>query len=420
MREMSDRYLAQIEVHRDAMESDQKVAGIDRPALSAIKQLRDDFVVFTEQKAEEKLALAESDFANRRTTILIFVSLALVAIVAVVGFIVRQIMRQLGGDPLEVTRIVNVMSSGDFSNHPHTPPVEGSLLSCAYHMQETLRAMIAEIRSQSEQVGDMAHSLAGSANQIARNVNHESDAVSGMAAAIEELSASTVHINERGENAMNIADQTRNSAVQGAQVVNMTVQGLLEIARETESASGEVSRLGQDASRISDVVKVIKEIADQTNLLALNAAIEAARAGEQGRGFAVVADEVRKLAERTGVATNEINSMSSHIGEVAEHALAGMDKVVTTTRQGGANAETAQDSILRIQSSFGDVSNVIGDIAAALGQQNAAASDLAKRTERISQMAEEHASSAKHLLELAQKLDGKSGTMRSAIQQFRI
>ncbi len=418
---MADKYLAQIDAHRgDAIESDSKVTGIDREVIAGVKALRDDFVAFTDQKAEEKLQIAEDDYAHRRTIVVIWVLVSLSLSFALATVIIRQIMRQLGGDPREVANVVNVMAEGDFSRTPRQQPPAGSLLANAYHMQSKLRDMIADVKGQANHVGDMAHSLAASATQIAENVNHESDAVSGMAAAIEELSVSTTHISDQGSNAKQIANSSRDSAQEGAKVVNMTVSGLLEIAREIESASGEVSRLGEDASRISDVVKVIKEIADQTNLLALNAAIEAARAGEQGRGFAVVADEVRKLAERTAGATSEISEMSSKIGDVASHALTGMDKVVQTTRQGVGNAETAQGSISHIQSSFGEVAGVIDDIAVALEEQNSAAAELAKSTERVSQMSEENAGAARNLLGLAQDLERKASEVRQAVEVFRI
>lgn len=154
--------------------------------------------------------------------------------------------------------------------------------------------------------------------------------------------------------------------------------------------------------------------------MALNAAIEAARAGEQGRGFAVVADEVRKLAERTAGATSEINEMSSKIGQVAGHALSGMDKVVKTTQQGVGDAETAQTSIKNIQTNFGEVSGVIDDIAVALGEQNAAATELAKSTERVSQMSEENSGSAQNLLKLANDLEAKAREVRNSVEVFRV
>jgi methyl-accepting chemotaxis protein len=335
-------------------------------------------------------------------------------------YISRDVLHQLGGDPTEVTAVVNTMATGDFSQQPGTKPEAGSLLASAYQMQAGLRGMIVGVKQQSMQVGDMAHSLAASANQIASNVNNESDAVSSMAAAIEELSVSTTHISDRGGNAKRIADSSRNNAEAGAKVVNKTVSGLLETAQEIKTASGEVSRLGEDASRISEVVKVIKEIADQTNLLALNAAIEAARAGEQGRGFAVVADEVRKLAERTAGATTEINQMSGKIGEVANNALSGMDKVVKTTQQGVSDAESAQASIRQIQSSFGEVAGVIDDIASALAEQTAASTELARSTERVSQMSEENSGAAQSLLSLANDLESKAREVREAVGKFKV
>ncbi|MBU1426932.1 MAG: methyl-accepting chemotaxis protein [Gammaproteobacteria bacterium] len=341
----------------------------------------------------------------------IFVSLMLLG---------RSIVKTIGGDPNEVAAVVNTMSAGDFSQLPKNDPQPDSLLANSYQMQTRLRDMIAAVKNQASEVGDMAHSLATSADQIADNVNRESDAVSSMAAAIEELSVSTTHISDQGENAKRISNDSRNNAEEGAKVVNKTVTGLLETAREIEAASGEVSRLGEDASRISDVVNVIKEIADQTNLLALNAAIEAARAGEQGRGFAVVADEVRKLAERTATATSEINQMSAKIGDVANNALSGMDKVVKTTRQGVGDAETAQISIKNIQTGFGKVGSVIDEIAPALAEQNIAATELAKSTERISQMSEENAGAARSLQDFAKELEGKAGEMRQAVEIFKV
>ena len=376
-----------------------------------------------EMEARDAGKLHEESEASFKTMRMVSIALLLagVALGSVMGFaIIRSVLRQLGGDPKEVAGVVSIMASGNFSMQPDCLPATGSLLANTYAMQQQLRGMIATVKEQANQVGDMARNLAVSAKQIAVNVNHESDAVSSMAAAIEELSVSTTHISDQGASARRIANDSRSNAEQGAQVVNKTVTGLLATAHEIENASAEVSRLGEDASRISDVVNTIKEIADQTNLLALNAAIEAARAGEQGRGFAVVADEVRKLAERTANATSEINQMSAKIGEVASHALGGMGKVVETTREGVTDAETAQSSIGGIQKSFGEVAKMIDDISVSLAEQNVAANDLAKSTERVAAMSEENAGAAQSLLELANALEGKAAQVKGAVEVFRV
>jgi len=419
-KKMSDKYLAQIDAHLNAIDSDTKVKGIDRALFRQIQELRNGFVKAVEKRGEDEVVLVDEHFKARRNTLAVVAILSVVLLFAMSTFVVRSVAKQLGGDPLDVLEIVEKMAAGNLLVHLSKKPDGDSVLGHVCSMQASMRDMIAKVKERSIHVGDMAHALAASAQQIAVNVNHESESVSSMAASIEQLSVSTTSISEQGNNAGAIASHSRNNAEEGSQIINKTVSGLLITAQEIEGASSEVSRLGDDASRISDIVKVIREIADQTNLLALNAAIEAARAGEQGRGFAVVADEVRKLAERTANATNEINLMSTKIGEVASHALSGMDKVVKTTRQGVSDAESAQISISNIQQSFTEVANVINEISVSLAEQNSAATSLASNTERVASMSEENAVSAQELLSLASDLEAKAQEVRQLVEVFRV
>jgi methyl-accepting chemotaxis protein len=417
---MSDKYLAQIKVHVSTAESDAKVKGIDRAVFRQLQELRGNFVKAVEKKGLDNVIAIDQQYNIRLKIIGGVALLAIVLLLAISSLFVRSVARQLGGDPQDVLAVVANMASGNLLSEPNKMPADDSVLAHVYAMQNSIRNMISQVKDRSIHVGDMARSLAASAQQIAANVNTESSAVSSMAAAIEQLSVSTEQISEQGNNAGQIASQSRSNAEDGSHIINKTVSGLLATAQEIEGASAEVSRLGDDASRISDIVKVIREIADQTNLLALNAAIEAARAGEQGRGFAVVADEVRKLAERTANATNEINQMSSKIGDVAGNALAGMDKVVQTTRQGVTDAEFAQTSIANIQQSFTDVANVIHEISSSLSEQNSAANDLAHNTEKVASMSEENAVAAQQLLGLANDLQAKAQEVRQSVEIFRV
>jgi methyl-accepting chemotaxis protein len=398
-----------------ASEQDKAIGSAEKPLLAAVTKLRD--------TTQQEFNLASSQFNElQQFAMLITLTIQLLAMICAIflsWLLGRSVMGQLGADPRDVAQVIRIMAEGDFSAQL-SQATPGSLLAHAHEMQARLREMITAVKSQADQVSGTAAELALAARQITANVNSESDAVSGMAAAIEELSVSSTHMSDQGNNAKKIAERSRANAEQGARVVSSTMAGLLESAQQIEASSVDVSRLGGDATRINDIVRVIKDIADQTNLLALNAAIEAARAGEQGRGFAVVADEVRKLAERTSQATAEINQMSAKISEVASQALLGMAKVVQTTRHGVADAQAAQSSIASIQQGFGEVTHTIDEISGALAEQDAAATELAKRTELIAQMSEENSSAARNLLDLATELEQKAMHVRGTVEIFRI
>lgn len=419
-KKVSDKFLTQIDAHVDAADSDSKVLNIEKSLFRQIQMLRNDFGKAVEKKGAEDVALIDQQYYARRNVIAAVALASILLLVAVSSLFVGSVARQLGGDPQEVLSVVKTMSAGNLLLQPTKPPVADSLLAHAHSMQFSMREMITKVKERSIHLSDMARDLATSSEQIVANVSHESAAMSSMASSIEQLSVSTGHISEQGSSAKQIAFNSRNNAEEGAQIITKTVSGLLATANEIEAASAEVSRLGDDASRISEVVNVIKDIADQTNLLALNAAIEAARAGEQGRGFAVVADEVRKLAERAANATHEIKQMSAQIGEVAGRALSGMDRVIQTTRQGVSDAESAQMSIANIQRSFAEVTNVIDEISILLAEQNSAATDLAKNTERVASMSEENTNAAHKLLDLANDLETKAKEVRQSVEVFTV
>lgn len=419
-KKVSDKFLAQIKIHVNAADSDSKVMGIEKALFRQIQELRNSFGKAVDKKGIDTVELIDQQFKARRNVIVVVALISIVLLIFTSTLFVRSVAQQLGGDPQEVLNIVKTMSSGNLLLQPTKTPVTDSLLAHAYFMQSSMRDMIAQVKERSINLSDMARTLATSSQQIVANVNHESEAVSSMAASIEQLSVSTSHISEQGNNAKQIANHSRNNAEESAQVINKTVSGLLATSQEIEGASSEVSCLGDDALRIGEVVNVIKDIADQTNLLALNAAIEAARAGEQGRGFAVVADEVRKLAARAANATNEINQMSVKIGVVAGRALGGMDKVINTTRQGVSDAESAQTSIASIQKGFVEVANVIDQIAISLAEQNYAATNLAQNTARVASMSQENTNAAQKLLDLANELEAKAQEVRQSVEIFSV
>lgn len=396
-------------------DQDKGIKGADKPIAVAAAKLN--------EITGREFSMASGQFgALQQSTLRIALIMGIIAIVCAAAFalfLTRSLMRQLGGDPAEVARVIGVMAAGDFSAQS-IRAADGSLLANAQDMQSRLRDMIATVKMQAGQVGGMAEQLAAAAAHITENVNHESDAVSGMAAAIEEMSVSSAHISDQGSNAKQIADHSRANSEQGAQVVNKTVTGLLEVAQQIEAASAEVSRLGGDASRISDVVKVIKEIADQTNLLALNAAIEAARAGEQGRGFAVVADEVRKLAERTAKSTLEISSMIEKTHGGIHGALHSLQTGVERVNAGVAKASQAGDAVTQINSGAQMLVGTVNDISAAIKEQSEASNEISRHVEKIAQMAEENHAAVDETAKTAHQLEKLATDLHETVGRFKV
>lgn len=418
---VAQQYLTVMEAFESGtVEADHKVKGIDRKINQEIKSIREDFVKFTESKIQEKESMATEGYEWLRLILvgMILGAMGLFSILSIT--IIKNVRRLLGGDPMEVSDLVRVMATGDFTSIHQGVLLEGSVLQNAYAMQSRLGEMMVSVKDGASEVSSMAQELLKAADVINNNVEKESDSVTNMAAAIEELSVSTTHINDRGSHAHQIAEESREITRKGASIITNTIKTLIATASDIECASKDVSRLGEDATKISEMVKVVKDIADQTNLLALNAAIEAARAGEQGRGFAVVADEVRKLAERTGAATDAINKMSVEIGEVAHHALGGMGMVVNTAKKGVNEAIAAQESMELIQKSFERVSGIIDDIGGSLSEQDSATKDLAQSTERISIMSEENALSAKGLVTLAESLEYRAEAVQKTVSVFKV
>jgi methyl-accepting chemotaxis protein len=241
-----------------------------------------------------------------------------------------------------------------------------------------------------------------------------------MAAAVEEMTVSIDQVSEHAREAQSISQSSSELSTRGSDVILKVVEDMRGIAETVHESSAIIEGLGKQSDQIYSIVQAIKEIADQTNLLALNAAIEAARAGEQGRGFAVVADEVRKLAERTTRSTEEIAAMIQKIQGGTKQAVASMEVGVERVNQGVSLAGQAGDAIRQIQSGAQRVGVAVTDISAALKEQSIASSEIARHVEQVAQMSDENhtatqdnAQSALHLEELAMSLQG-------AVERFKV
>jgi len=206
----------------------------------------------------------------------------------------------------------------------------------------------------------------------------------------------------------------------GNQVVGSVVQGIEKVAKTVSESAASISDLGQRSTQIGQILSVIKDIADQTNLLALNAAIEAARAGEQGRGFAVVADEVRKLAERTTSATAEISTMVGAIQNDTQQAVATMRQSSDDVRDGVALANEAGNALKDINHSVEQVVGMIGHIADSTRTQSEASESLTATVEEIARMAEENRHAIEQAVSASREMTNRSKGLQGIISRFQL
>ncbi len=282
-----------------------------------------------------------------------------------------------------------------------------------------MRGTLVELAADSAKVGQAAADLATNASQSASAAGDTSESTSAMAAAVEQMTVSINHVGENSREALALASRAGELSTQGGRVIQKAVEEIDLIAQTVRDVSGTIGQLGNHSERISGVIKVIKDVADQTNLLALNAAIEAARAGEAGRGFAVVADEVRKLAERTAQATGEISQMIVEIQSSARNAVGTMDSAVEQVDAGVKLAAEAGEAIVEIREGANRVVGVVTSISDSISEQASASNAIAEQVERVAQAAEENSATARHASESAGMLESLARDMTDSVKRYR-
>lgn len=294
------------------------------------------------------------------------------------------------------------------------------LLRALALMQTQLHQLLSQIRHAAAELSTASATVASTTEQLTASAHEQSRSSASIAASVEELSVSIESVSANSAQARTIANQSGEQARQSGQVINDTVLSMTRIADVVLATSGQVEQLGKSSEQISNIVNVIRSIADQTNLLALNAAIEAARAGEQGRGFAVVADEVRMLAQRTGQATNEISAMIGTMVSSTNQAVAQMSAGVTQVNQGTELAGAAGRAIEEIQQNFQQVVQVVETISLSLQEQNAASNEVAGHIERIASMSAQNSEATAHSSVVAHDLKTLSVELNQAVARFTL
>jgi len=370
------------------------------------------------EQAKHSFEAAERTYSNDLMIFGLLTVIGLFGVLAQAIFTIGHIKRALDG----ACKAADSIASGDLTK-PLPPPGEdeiGELMAKIGVMRNTLHELIASITQNMKGLNQSAGELAGSAKSSARTTEMQAEAASSMAASVEQLSVSIDQVEEHAGEARSVTQAASVQSSEGGRIIHDAAAEMKHIAEAVNSTAGTIKELEGYSDQISSIVQVIKDIADQTNLLALNAAIEAARAGEQGRGFAVVADEVRKLAERTGNSTQEIGAMIGKIQQGTQRAVQEMEAGVRRVGDGVDLAHKAGDSVTGIRDSAQRTTQAVDDITLALKEQAVAARDIAQKVERIAQGSEENSAAVAQTAVSAQRLEQLAGELNKLASRFRV
>ena len=331
----------------------------------------------------------------------------------------RRIIAALGGEPAVASEVVKQVAAGDLSVEiPVANTDSTSLLAAMKVMQSNLQKLLGEIQTDADMVASAAKKMTIAAEDVAWSSNQQSASSLEIAAAMEQSTVSINLMSDSANRAQTISGDSELLMNETSGVVSEAVNRIAKIATVVEQASQTVRTLGQESENVSKIVLVIKEVADQTNLLALNAAIEAARAGEQGRGFAVVADEVRKLAERTTQSTQEITTMISSMQSSARDAVTCIEDAVANVNEGVILTKRVGESVSRLGASSHEVKEVIIDVSSALREQNAASNEIARNVEQIAQTIERNSGAVGEVAKAATELQQLANSLTDSARHF--
>ncbi|MFQ1976101.1 methyl-accepting chemotaxis protein [Aeromonas veronii] len=346
-------------------------------------------------------------------------ALTLLFVVIVAWLLIRQIRNPVM-TLLEQTRQVaagNLTSQLDMKQFSHDEL--GKLAQGFNEMQSNLRMLVNEVSGSVVQLGAAAEEISAVAQQSANNMGAQQHELNQLATAMNEMQATVQEVARNTNDAASAATSASDTAAQGSETVNDSIGRIEKVATAIEETALVIRQLGDDSRNIGMVLEVIQGIAEQTNLLALNAAIEAARAGEQGRGFAVVADEVRTLAKRTQDSTSQINQIISELQQRANEAGVTMQQSQDMMSETVHTAREAGASIAEISSSVNSISHMNIQIATATEEQGAVSEELNRNVVNISNASEEVATGAKQMAQACNDLNLLATQLQEVVRKFR-
>lgn len=322
----------------------------------------------------------------------------------------------------EASTVLNVMAHGDFTqrmNGEYAGDYQ-KIKDNVNTLKDSMNNLIGKVAESTSELSNAASEISSSTEQMAAGANEQSAQTADVSSSVEEMLRTILENTQSATRAASSAEEAGSKAKEGGEVVVETIEGINRVAEVVIRSAKTIKDLGKSSDQIGEIVQVIDEIADQTNLLALNAAIEAARAGEQGRGFAVVADEVRKLAERTTKATKEIATMIKQIQKETSEAVVAIQQGTDEVEKGKSLANKAGQALKEIIVHSQQLTDIITQLAASSEQQTAAGDQIAVNIESINKVTQQSADGTHQISRSAEDLYNLTGNLQELVNQFKL
>lgn len=409
--------MAQAYVEQGPSAGNKMMGEFDKVAANLAQQV-DPSLAAIRENSDRLLQQQVRDVAGLRNTVLVSL-LVMIGLAATTFFIMISAIRMLPRVVVELQHIAD----GDLSERAcikHNGDEIGALCNGLENMKERLRGVMSLISSTSSQLAGAAEQMTAVSEQTLQAINRQQGEINQVATAMAEMSATAHEVAENATHTSESAREADDEAQRGQGVVRQSVSGIHNLAQNVLQASEVIHRLDQDSEQIGSILDVIRGIAEQTNLLALNAAIEAARAGEQGRGFAVVADEVRTLAQRTQKSTQEIQGMIEQLQKGARDAVQVMEQGRQRTEESVDQTNRAGSSLDVITTAVSKITDMNLQIASAAHEQSAVAEEMTRNVTQINQMADETAEGARQTEQTSRDLYSLASELQGLVQQFRM
>ena len=386
-------------------------------ATSRIDQMR----VVESRFAEVVRVLASERHGEVQQRLLLISVLILVGVLLAL-VLTLIIIRLIGSAVKDVEQTIVSLSEGDLTVHTNYQGKDelGRIASSINHMGRRLHEMVHQINSAVHQLSSAASETAAVTEQTSAGIQQQQSETEQVATAMNQMNATVHEVAQNAARAAEAAHLADSESASGKRVVSQTIDVIGALADEVEKATNAIHQLEQDSDQIGTVIDVIRGIAEQTNLLALNAAIEAARAGEQGRGFAVVADEVRTLASRTQQSTTEINEMIAHLQAGAANAVKVMDVSRKQAHAGVEQVTQAGVSLDSITQAVATINDMNTQIASAAEQQSAVAEEINRNVATISEVAEQTSEGAQQTTAASEELAQLAEELQTMVGKFKL